>query len=104
MAWYPFDTQRCRIVVTPVAGDFINIKPGVLRYLGPEDLTQYFIKNSQITNATGSDDTQMVYVEVTLGRRLLGTMLTVYLPTILLNVIGFATNFFKVRNKPLYSN
>ena len=38
----------------------------------------------------------IIYVEVTLGRRLLSTVLTIYLPTILLNFIGFATNFFKV--------
>ena len=36
-----------------------------------------------------------IIVYVTLGRRLLGTFLTVYFPTILLNVIGYATNFFK---------
>ena len=34
-------------------------------------------------------------VSITFGRRLLGTILTVYLPTVLLNVIGHATNFFK---------
>ena len=34
-------------------------------------------------------------ISITFGRRLLGTILTVYLPTVLLNVIGHATNFFK---------
>merc|ERR1712180_536935 len=36
-----------------------------------------------------------ISVSFTFGRRLLGTILTVYLPTVLLNVIGHATNFFK---------
>ena len=36
-----------------------------------------------------------VVVKVTLVRRLLGIFLTVYFPTILLNIIGYATNFFK---------
>ena len=36
-----------------------------------------------------------VRVSLTLGRRLLGTILTVYIPTILLNVIGHSTNYFK---------
>ena len=30
-----------------------------------------------------------------LGRRLLGTFLTIFFPTILLNVIGYSTNYFK---------
>ena len=36
-----------------------------------------------------------VRISLTLGRRLLGVFLTVYLPTILLNLIGHGTNFFK---------
>ena len=37
---------------------------------------------------------QAVVIEVTLGRRLLGTLLTVFLPTILLNIIGHNANYF----------
>ena len=37
----------------------------------------------------------MVWAEIVLGRRLLSTILTVYVPTFLLNVISYATNFFK---------
>merc|ERR550519_1612358 len=37
----------------------------------------------------------VLVVSVTLGRRLLGTFLTIFFPTILLNVIGYSTNFFK---------
>ena len=36
-----------------------------------------------------------IVVEVILGRRLLSTILTVYTPTLLLNIIGHSTNFFK---------
>ena len=36
-----------------------------------------------------------VVVSITLGRRLLGTFLTIFFPTILLNVIGYSTNYFK---------
>ena len=98
MAWYPFDTQRCKLVVSLKgnADQVVNLKPGILNYFGPKDLTLYFIKDTAIRNGTSSNKS-VVYFEVTLGRRLLSTILTVYLPTILLNVIGFATNFFKVR-------
>ena len=44
---------------------------------------------ANITNKQG------VQVSLTLGRRLLGTILTVYVPTVLLNIIGHATNYFK---------
>ena len=37
----------------------------------------------------------MVEVRVVLGRRLLGTLLTVYIPTILLITISHMTNYFK---------
>ena len=36
-----------------------------------------------------------VVISVTLGRRLLGTFLTIFFPTILLNLIGYSTNYFK---------
>ena len=36
-----------------------------------------------------------IVMEVVLGRRLLGNFLTIFFPTILLNVIGHSTNFFK---------
>ena len=38
---------------------------------------------------------QTVEVEVVLGRRLIGTFMTIYMPTILLNIIGHSTNYFK---------
>ena len=36
-----------------------------------------------------------VQVSVILGRRLLGNFMTIYMPTILLNIIGHSTNYFK---------
>ena len=36
-----------------------------------------------------------VIVEILLGRRLLGTFMTIYMPTILLNIISFNTNYLK---------
>ena len=97
IAMYPFDTQRCKIIISlgGNADEFIDLLPGNLEYLGPEDLTIYFIKKTVIHRGS-SNKKRVVYVEVTLGRRLLSTVLTVYLPTILLNIIGFSTNFFKV--------
>ena len=36
-----------------------------------------------------------VEVTIVLGRRLVNSIMTVYMPTILLNIIGHSTNFFK---------
>ena len=37
-----------------------------------------------------------VTVTFSLGRRLLSTFMTVYVPTLLLNIIALTTNYFKV--------
>ena len=36
-----------------------------------------------------------VEVKVVLGRRLTSTIMTIYMPTILLNIIGHSTNYYK---------
>ena len=46
-----------------------------------------------ITDA--SSGLPVVKLEITLGRRLLGNALTVFLPTVLLNIIGHLANYFK---------
>ena len=40
-------------------------------------------------------DSQQLVVEITLGRQLLGTVLNVFIPTIVLNSISYTTNFYK---------
>ena len=96
MAWYPFDQQTCHIkmVMDGVLDNYADLLPGNLIFSGPRELTQYFIKTFEIKKMK----VQMkegVVVSITLGRRLLGTFLTIFFPTILLNVIGYSTNFFK---------
>ena len=96
MRWYPFDAQTCYLVMRLGGGaeKLVSLSPGDLTYQGPEELTQYYVKNFMI-GETMLDDVKVLRVSITLGRRLLGTILTVYLPTVLLNIIGHATNFFK---------
>ena len=40
---------------------------------------------------------EAIQVTVTLGRKLLGVLLNVFVPTTILTLIGFSTNFYKVR-------
>ena len=96
MGMYPFDTQTCSLdfLLTETTDDFCMLQDGVLQYTGPMELTQYFIKHFYIQKAE-VDGRQGVRVFVILGRRLLSNTLTVYLPTILLNMIGHLTVYFK---------
>ena len=96
MRWYPFDAQTCYMIMKLGGGTekLVSLSPGFLKYLGPEELTQYYVKLYTIEE-TSLENAKGLRISITFGRRLLGTILTVYLPTILLNVIGHATNFFK---------
>lgn len=96
MAWYPFDVQTCTIemVMDGVLENYADLLPGGLQFSGPKELTQYFVQDFKIEQKTIKTKVAVV-VSLTLGRRLLGTFLTIFFPTILLNVIGYATNFFK---------
>ena len=96
MAWYPFDIQTCRIEMQldGVLDNYADLLPGGVIFTGPQELTQYFVKDYQIKSGK-IQEKHSIIVSVTLGRRLLGTFLTIFFPTILLNLIGHATNFFK---------
>ena len=97
MAVYPFDVQRCTAVfiMKGNAGEFVRLMPGVVNYLGPIDLPQYFVMNTVIQQTTVPPDTNAVEVKIVFGRRLLSTMLTNYLPTFIICLVCFATNYFK---------
>ena len=97
MNWYPFDTQVCSmtISVTEDLNDFISIEENGHENLGPVELTQYFIRRTEMKIGLIGNKQQAVIFNVALGRRLLGTILTVFLPTVLLNVIGHSANYFK---------
>ena len=40
-------------------------------------------------------ETGSVVVDVQLGRRLMGNLMTIYMPTVLLNIIGHSTNYIQ---------
>ena len=76
MRWYPFDTQTCRMTFTTdrSSAEFIDLGIQDMKYLGPKDLTQYFIRStySQKTKSGAID------IFVVLGRRLLGILYFTY--------------------------
>ena len=96
IAWYPFDQQTCNVemLLDGVLDNYAELLPGLLEFSGPKELTQYFVKTFNIQKKKLKSK-EAVVVSITLGRRLLGTFLTIFFPTILLNVIGYSTNYFK---------
>ena len=96
MRWYPFDQQTCRIemILDGVLDNYATLELGEIVFSGPMELTQYYVQE-YLMKKTMIQGKSAIIVSITLGRRLLGTFLTVFFPTILLNVIGHCTNFFK---------
>ena len=97
MSWYPFDTQICTMEtsLTEDLDDFIKLLGNGYINIGPSELTQYFIEDISLHKSKTNDGRQCLILSITLGRRLLGTILTVFIPTTLLNIIGHSTNYFK---------
>ena len=95
--WYPFDSQTCYMVMLMKGntGKFVELVDDFIEYTGPTELTQYFVKETDMKITDFRQEVGALVVSMTLGRRLMGTILTIFLPTILLNLIGHATNFFK---------
>ena len=97
MLWYPFDQQTCyiQLMMDGVLENCVSLLARNIKFSGAKELTQYFVKQFSMErkNIQGKE---AIIVSVTLGRILLGIFLTVYFPTILLNVVGYATNLFKV--------
>ena len=96
MAWYPFDTQKCSMnfVMEKGSRDFVDLLAHDLEYSGPLDLTQYFIKK-KVFLKLDEKGMEILHVDIYLGRRLLSIILTVFAPTVILNIVGHSSNYFK---------
>ncbi len=97
MSVYPFDTQNCSVVFTMKgnSGNFVRLVANNISYLGPTDLTMYFVKNITIGNIVIHPGVEAVSIKLVFGRRILNTILTTYLPTLLICLVSFSTNYFK---------
>ena len=96
MQWYPFDLQVCQVIFGSQKDQlkFVYLESEAVEYIGSTDLTQYYLRGiDQKTKRIRG--IQHVVVELMLGRRLLSMILTVFTPTVLLNLIGHSSNYFK---------
>ena len=72
-----------------------------LTYLGPVDLTQYFIRSYNITNADSYVESTThgkkgVQVDIIFSRRLLNQVITVFLPSIAICIVAFSSSYYRV--------
>ena len=78
-----------------VLENYADLLPGSLNFSGPKELTQYFVNNFEIKKDR-IQTKSAVTVSMTLGWQTTPSyILDNIFPTILLNIIGYSTNFFK---------
>ena len=96
MAWYPFDIQKCRLTMSikRAFAPFTKLNVDSIVYDGEKFLTKYEVKDVAMS-VTEEKFTQTVFVEITLGRQLLSVIMNVFVPTLVLNIISYSTNFYK---------
>ena len=94
---YPFDTQRCTLDVGVKKLDRLSIRiiPKDIKMYGKIELTQYIIKTWVFTFKNESNHADGVNVVLKLKRRIVNEVLTTYLPSFIMLIIVYSTNFFK---------
>ena len=73
-------------------GDFASLFTDKLAYLGRDEVNQYVVYSTKMLTKNNNDQLE---IEVKMGRNLLTLILTTFVPTVLLNMISYATTFFK---------
>ena len=92
MIWFPFDTQVCRLKMV-FDEERIVLVPTSVSYSGPKDLISHKVQMINM-NSSYSNKGSGIVVNVVLVRPLLGTLLTVYLPTSMLLLLCQMVNIF----------
>ena len=82
-------------------GKFLQLIVSELRYLGPIDLTQYYIKeytfkNGNETLPASPNGGKPVIIDIVFSRRVMNQILITFLPTACITITSFTTSFYKV--------
>ena len=73
----------------------MKITPNIIAMESETELTQYLITNWTLAYKDSDNVDLGIQMTIVLKRRLLNAVLTVYLPTVLVLIIVYATNFFQ---------
>ena len=93
MAWYPFDSQSCQMVIKGHSEE-VNFIPYHLSFSGKKSLPQHAVRNFKFCRSTTADGSAAIVFEVVLSRPLFSTFLTTTLPTgMLITISAMATAF-----------
>ena len=96
LVYFPFDHQKCAILMEIESNNRTppRVKP-VLSKKSPEleKYGKYLVTNISIL-LKGS----RVLVEISLGRSLLGSLMTVHMPSLIINILNQATTYFGSEN------
>ncbi len=97
MTVYPFDKQECSaiFIMKGKFDKFVKLIAKNASYLGPVDLPQYFVMETKILQTTVPPGINAVQVNISFGRRILSTILSNYLPTFIICILTFCTNYFR---------
>ena len=89
--------QVCTVnlIVRKLEKSVMEITPHIITMESELVLTQYLITNWTLAYTNASNVDTGIQMTVVLKRRILNAILTVYLPTVLVLIIVYATNFFK---------
>ena len=89
LQWYPFDRQTCNMwfKIPKHYRGFVRLNPEKIEHKGNKaELTEYSVDKILLCSAVNG--TELV-LSVTLGRPLTGSILIIYIPTLLLLLIRF---------------
>ena len=85
-----------------VVGKQVALQHDTVTYLGPRELSLYYVSNITITTddiPQGSNNHgRRVSVTVVMQRQLLANIINVFIPTVLMTLIGHCTNYFEERH------
>ncbi len=97
MTVYPFDKQECSaiFIMKGKFDKFVKLTAKNANYLGPVDLLQYFVMKTEILQTTVPPGINAVQVNICIGRRILSTILSNYLPTFIICILTFCTSYFR---------
>ena len=89
--------QVCTVnlIVRELETSVMEITPHLITMESETVLTQYFITNWTLDYKNSSQVAEGIQMTIVLKRRILNAILTVYLPTFLVLIIVYATNFFQ---------
>ena len=94
--WYPFDNQKCSVktFLNSADADFVYFSPQKIIDKGPSKVGQYQVKGWVFEKITLDNGKKGLVFSVQLERNVLSIFFITYLPTILMNLINQATNYF----------